>query len=174
MDYVRKDTSKAFPCTFSFEGVTEFAILRSIEQDVFQKLRHSQSNLRGRVRDVRRIACVSYEEGRERYVLALNGWEMFKRGKEFFANPYSNQYNVLIECSRVNVNELCREGWEKLMNGEHLDVLEAFEELWPVPSWGVADFEEWLLAKGFLKWDEAQNRLATSAPRCSVRASLLG
>ena len=135
----------AFPVTFRFAGVSELVILRSVEQGVYQKIRSAQRSIKRAVHDVISMDCVDYAADRQRYLLRLNGaGSRFQRGA-VGGCAYKNGYALCIEARALKVKEEYREGWLRMFSGKHLDILDRFEMVWPVPSWAMVDFEQWLI-----------------------------
>jgi hypothetical protein len=134
-----------FPVTLRFVDVTEMHVVRRIEHGVYQCRRASINSIEHSLCDVIRFECLHWETTIERYVLRLNGRGMpFLRGKmpRFFSTE--DDYSILIECKELQVEEHYRDGWSLYFDGKHLDVLDAFENVWPVPHWSMPDFTEWL------------------------------
>lgn len=139
----------AFPVTFRFDGVSEFVVLRAVEEGVYQKIRHSQSSFAETLYDVRRLECVQFTAGAQQHVLQVHhGSRFFSRS----ARPVGGAcgLTVCLAARSMGVIEGYREGWVRAFGGKRLDVLDAFDEIWPVSMWSVHDFEEWLMQKGFL------------------------
>jgi hypothetical protein len=138
----------AFPVTLRFEGISEYVVLRCVEQGVYQNIRNARRSVGRSVDDVVRMECVFYEPNLQRYILRVNGAIRYRirRGNQT-GFSFNNEYVLCIEAAAVTVKEGYREGWTRVFKGEHLDVLNAFESVWPVTSWGMQDFEQWLLER---------------------------
>jgi len=128
-----------FPVEFSFVGISELNILRAIEQDVFQKVRHSHRDLSKRLNDVCDMHCLNYSTERQRYLLTLHGETRsgFQRKPYCEVQPFTNDYYVFVECRALHVAERYREGWRRAFGNRYLDVMKGWDEVWPVPRWGV-------------------------------------
>lgn len=90
--------------------------------------------------------CVEYESEHQLYVLQFNGgFRFFTRSGDDYTNFASNDgYVLCIEAAGLTVEEGYRDGWNRLFKGQHLEILNAFDKVWPVTGWGVVDFELWL------------------------------
>lgn len=138
-----------FPVTLRFVGVSELHALRRIEHGVYQSIRASLNSIEHSLCDVIRTECLFIEPGLERYVIQLNGRGMpYLRGKmpRFFCT--ADDFSILIECNTLQVEERYRDGWVRYFEGSHLDILDAFESVWPVPTWSMPDFTDWLEKHG--------------------------
>lgn len=133
-----------FPVTLCFRAVSQLEIHRVIENGVYQKIRASQRSLP--IKDVSEMQCVHYEPGLQRYVLQIHGagtpYNRYRRQHRHAW--YTNSYYLCIAASQVEVHEQYREGWIEALDGKHLDILDRFEQVWPVPRWSMNDFSAWL------------------------------
>lgn len=138
-----------FPVTLRFSGVTELLILRRVEQDVYQKIRANQSSVADAVRDVCQMECVGFEPGKQQFVLEIHGrGRGYRRGRKHHAFSYNDDYIFCIEAESLEVDARYRQGWTEHFGGRHLDILDDFESVWPVPGWGMPDFYKWLGQRG--------------------------
>ena len=133
-----------FPVTLRFGGVSQLEIHRIIENGVYQKIRTSQRALR--LADISEMQCVHYEAEVQHYVLQIHGagtpYNRY-RGQDRHG-WYTNSYYLCIAAPQLEANERYREGWIKVFDGKNLDILDAFESVWPVPRWSMKDFSRWL------------------------------
>lgn len=139
----------AFPVTFRFDGVSEFVVLRAVEEGVYQKIRHSQSSFAETLYDVRRLECVQFTADAQQYVLQVHhGPRFFSRSAQRVGGACG--LTVCLVGRSLSVTEGYREGWARAFSGKRLDILDAFDEVWPVSSWSLRDFEHWLKQKMFV------------------------
>lgn len=134
-----------FPVELMFLGVSDLELIRCVEQGVFQKIRCSQRAIDRSAFDICRLECVRYATDRQHYVLQFHGRPghyLRRPGHETMAHEHN--YSLCFSARGLDVSEGYRSGWECLFNGQHLDVLDAFEDVWPVPGWGMPTFENWL------------------------------
>lgn len=144
----RRAMRRSFPVILRFGAISELAVVRAVEQGVYQKIRCSQPTIAPRLLDVVRIECLHYEEGCQRYVLSLNGTQSrFRRGKDQ-DHWFMNTYHVCVQAAELAIDERYRPGWVRLFGADRLDLLDAFEKVWPVPRWNVPDFERWVRDQG--------------------------
>lgn len=94
--------------------------------------------------DVRRMECIHFEPELQRYCLAVNQGGPFFRRSGQIPSPQCSELVLLIESRKLVAVERYREGWLQMYGDEHLAVLEVFDAVWPVNSWGVPDFKKWL------------------------------
>lgn len=138
----------AFPVTFRFNGVSEFVVLRAVEEGVYQKIRHSQSSFAETLWDVVRLECVQFTTDEQHYVLDFNFSRGFSRSAQRVGGACG--LTVCLVARSLGVTEGYREGWGRAFKRRRLEVLDAFDEVWPVTGWSMRDFEHWLKQKGFL------------------------
>ncbi len=135
----------AFPVGLRFEGISELLILRIVEQGVYQRIRSRQRSIACVVNDVIQMECIAYTPSQQHYILEFNGLgRPFSRNLARPPSPYNDGYAFCIQATDLVVNEHYRQGWKHVFDGKNLDVLDAFEQVWPVPAWGKSNFEEWI------------------------------
>jgi len=130
-----------FPVELHFSEVLNLELIRCVEQGVFQKVRCAQRAINQASFDIIRLECVRYGVDRQDYILQFHGrpGSLFLRpGHETMA--HEQNYNLCFSARSLAITEHYRSGWDRFFQGRHMELLDAFETVWPVPSWGMPDF----------------------------------
>jgi hypothetical protein len=130
-----------FPTRLIFEEVTEMFVIKQIEQGVYQRPRSPVQ-----AHDIGRIWSTHVAPGEFDVVIDLRGaieggYRRSKRGPESW---YINDYDIFLTCRDIRVEENLRDLWIQMFDGHHLDVFDRFQSVWPVPRWGMNDFDHWI------------------------------
>lgn len=141
-----KSYARTFPVTYVFEGVHEVHVLRCAEEGAYQKVRASLSDLGTTLRDVLEIAKVGQPPAGPMFRLSIDNRKSggFRRNSTLKLDVYGNWFEILIHCSALRIDDGSWEGWRRAFGPNADAVFRAFDDLWPVNTWGVPDFEEWL------------------------------
>ncbi len=138
------DRMPSLPVTLTFKGVTEFYAVRTVENGGTQLVQRSRRNLFRNLFDVAFFDVKLFEPNRVVVELHLNGRRPFKRQAKRRGGWWVNDYIICISAERIELEEGYREGWIRHFGAEALPLLDAFENVWPVPRWAQPDFESWL------------------------------
>jgi hypothetical protein len=135
---------KAFPVVITFKGLSELNVIRFVEQGAMQKVRSSLANVEGNLGHLRFISCIDSRPPSHSFLIAVHGKRNFRRAPKVFANPFTNTYYFALTCEEVTVQDGSRDGWLEQFGNENLPLFDKFDAVWPVPLWGMCEFEAWV------------------------------
>jgi hypothetical protein len=141
------DARRCFPVSLHFEGLKEIYAMRSAEDQHWQLIRNSRSRMFSNFWDVICFTMHSWADDEVVAALRVNNWRPFTRRQARSSN-YSNWTEIHIRAKNVSLDESYRDGWIKHCGKATLPLLDAFEDVWPVQEWGVAEFERWAKLHG--------------------------